>query len=163
MIRDLQTHRLFLDTVTRFVRECLIPAEEEVAQTDAIPQRIVDQMRSMGLFGLTVPEEFGGLGVTTEEEVLLTFELTQASPAFRSIVGTNNGIGAQGILIAGTAEQKAKYLPRLASGELIGAFALTEPGAGSDAASLTTSAQRNADHYLVNGTKRYITNAPEAG
>ena len=171
MIRDPESHRLLLDTVSRFVRERLIPAENEVAETDAIPKPIVAAMREIGLFGLTVPEEFGGFGLTMEEEVEVTFELTRASPAFRSIMGTNNGIGAQGIVIDGTPEQKAKWLPRLASGELIGSFALTEPGAGSDAASLTTSAHlvkadegdHEVDYYVVNGTKRYITNAPEAG
>jgi acyl-CoA dehydrogenase len=163
MIRDPETHRLLLDTVGRFVRERLIPAEEEVATTDVIPAGIVADMREIGLFGLTVPEEFGGFGLTMEEEVDVTFALTRASPAFRSIMGTNNGIGSQGIVIDGTADQKAKWLPRLASGELIGSFALTEPGAGSDAASLSTSARLDGDHYVVNGTKRYITNAPEAG
>jgi acyl-CoA dehydrogenase len=163
MIRDAETHRLLLDTVSRFVRERLVPAEEEVAANDAIPEAIVAEMREIGLFGLTVPEEFGGFGLTMEEEVDVTFELTRASPAFRSIMGTNNGIGSQGIVIDGTPEQKSKWLPRLATGELIGSFALTEPGSGSDAASLTTSARRDGDVYVVNGTKRYITNAPEAG
>jgi acyl-CoA dehydrogenase len=163
MIRDPETHRMLIDTVTRFVRERLIPAEEEVVATDRIPEPIVDAMREIGLFGLTVPEDFGGFGLTMEEEVDVTFELTRASPAFRSIMGTNNGIGSQGIVIDGTPEQKAKWLPRLASGELIGSFALTEPGSGSDAASLTTTAIRDGDAYVVNGTKRYITNAPEAG
>ena len=163
MIRDAESHRMLLDTVGRFVRERLIPAEEEVAETDQIPHSIVDAMREIGLFGLTVPEEFGGFGLTMEEEVDVTFELTRASPAFRSIMGTNNGIGSQGIVLDGTAEQKAEWLPRLASGELIGSFALTEPGSGSDAASLTTSARLDGDDYVVNGTKRYITNAPEAG
>ncbi len=163
MIRDPQSHRLLLDTVARFVRERLIPAETEVVETDAIPDGIVDAMREIGLFGLTVPDDYGGFGLTMEEEVDVTFELTRASPAFRSIMGTNNGIGSQGIVIDGTPEQKEKWLPRLASGELIGSFALTEPGAGSDAASLTTTAIRDGDVYVVNGTKRYITNAPEAG
>lgn len=169
MIRDPESHRLMIDTVQRFVRDRLIPAEQAVAETDEIPHDIVDAMREIGLFGLTVPEEFGGFGLTMEEEVDVTFELTRASPAFRSIMGTNNGIGSQGIVIDGTPEQKARWLPRLASGELIGSFALTEPGAGSDAASLTTSARRetsgdgDGDVYVVNGTKRYITNAPEAG
>jgi acyl-CoA dehydrogenase len=163
MIRDPETHRILLDSIARFVRERLIPAEEEVAETDHIPAGIVEQMRELGLFGLTIPEEYGGFGLTMEEEVELTFELTRASPAFRSIVGTNNGIGSQGIVIDGTPAQRAKYLPRLATGELIGSFALTEPGAGSDAAALTTRAERDGDVYVVNGTKRYITNAPEAG
>lgn len=163
MIRDPETHTLLLDTVTRFVREKLIPAENEVAETDEIPASIVAAMRDIGLFGLTVPEEYGGFGLTMEEEVDVTFELTRASPAFRSIMGTNNGIGSQGIVIDGTPEQKERWLPRLASGELIGSFALTEPGSGSDAGSLTTSARLDGDGYVVNGTKRYITNAPEAG
>ena len=163
MIRDQDTQRLLLDAVTRFVRERLIPAEEEVSRTDHIPEAIVAEMREIGFFGLTVPEEYGGFGLTMEEEVELTFELTRASPAFRSIMGTNNGIGSQGIVIDGTPEQKDRWLPRLASGELIGSFALTEPGSGSDAASLTTTAKLDGDAYVVNGTKRYITNAPEAG
>jgi len=103
------------------------------------------------------------MGLTLEEEVLVNFELSQCSPVFRSIAGTNNGIGSMGIVIDGTEEQKRKYLPRLASGELIGSFALTEPGSGSDAGALATSARREGDHYLLNGTKRFITNAPEAG
>lgn len=167
MIRDPESHRLLLDTVARFVRERLVPAEDEVVLADAIPEDIVSAMRVIGLFGLTVPEDYGGYGLTMEEEVDVTFELTRASPAFRSIMGTNNGIGSQGIVIDGTPEQKEKWLPRLASGELIGSFALTEPGSGSDAASLTTTAIRESggdgDVYVVNGTKRYITNAPEAG
>jgi acyl-CoA dehydrogenase len=120
-------------------------------------------MRELGLFGLTIPEEFGGLGVTMEEEVRIVFELGRASPAFRSYIGTNNGIGSIGILIDGTQAQKEEYLPRLASGEYLSAFCLTEPDAGSDAASLKTSAVLDGDHYILNGTKRYITNAPHAG
>ncbi len=163
MIRDAESFGLLLDTIRRFVRERLIPREREVVELDDIPADILAAMREMGLFGLTVPEEYGGLGLTMEEEVLVSMELCRASPAFRSIAGTNNGIGAQGIVIDGTEEQKRRYLPRLAKGELIGSFALTEPGAGSDAASLTTRAVREGDHYVLNGTKRYITNAPKAG
>src|SRR5215210_5215451 len=163
MIRDPESFKLLLETIERFVRERLIPREAEVAETDAIPPDILDEMRRMGLFGLTVPEQYGGLGLTTEEEALAAFALCRASPAFRSIAGTNNGIGSVGIVIDGTDAQKTKYLPKLAAGELIGSFALTEPGSGSDAASLTTSARREGDHYVINGGKRYITNAPQAG
>ena len=163
MIRDPETFTILLDTLRRFVRERLIPAENELVDTDEIPPAILKEMREIGLFGLTIPVEYGGLGLTTEEEVLTSIEMCRASPAFRSIAGTNNGIGSQGIVIDGTDAQKQKYLPRLASGELIGSFALTEPGAGSDAGSLTTSARRDGDHYVINGAKRYITNAPEAG
>ena len=163
MIRDPETFTILLDTLRRFVRERLIPAENELVDTDEIPPAILKEMREIGLFGLTIPVEYGGLGLTTEEEVLTSIEMCRASPAFRSIAGTNNGIGSQGIVIDGTPEQKKNYLPRLASGELIGSFALTEPGAGSDAGSLTTSAGRDGEDYVINGAKRYITNAPEAG
>ncbi|MGE5526466.1 MAG: acyl-CoA dehydrogenase family protein [Rhodospirillaceae bacterium] len=163
MIRDPDSFNLLLDTITRFVRDRLIPREAEVVATDAIPEDILAAMREMGLFGLTIPEEYGGLGLTMEEEVLVAMALTHASPCFRSILGTNNGIGSLGIVIDGTAEQKQRWLPKLARGEIIGSFALTEPGSGSDAGSLTTRATRDGDHYVINGAKRYITNAPEAG
>lgn len=163
MIRDTETLQMLLDALRQFVNEVLIPRESEVAETDAIPQDIVEQMRDMGLFGMTLPPEYGGLGVTMEEEVNIAFELGHTSPAFRSYIGTNNGIGSIGILLDGTAEQKQHYLPKLASGELLSAFCLTEPDAGSDAASLKTRAVRDGDSYLLNGTKRFITNAPHAG
>jgi len=131
-------------------------------EKDKIPDDIVQQMRELGLFGLTIPEEYGGLGITMEEEVRVAFELGQTSPAFRSLIGTNNGIGSSAILIDGTEEQKQKYLPRYASGEIIGSFCLTEPESGSDAASLKTSAVKDGDFYVLNGTKRFITNAPHA-
>jgi acyl-CoA dehydrogenase len=163
MIRDTETLQILLDSLRQFVGEVLIPRENEVADTDAIPQDIVEHMQAMGLFGLTLPEEFGGLGVTMEEEVNIAFELGRTSPAFRSYIGTNNGIGSIGILLDGTAEQKQHYLPKLASGELLSSFCLTEPDAGSDAASLKTTAVRDGDSYILNGTKRFITNAPHAG
>jgi acyl-CoA dehydrogenase len=163
MIKDESTIKLMVDTVSSYVKERLIPIEEECAENDAIPHEIIDEIRELGLFGLSIPEEYGGLGLTLEEEMLVIFELCQASPIFRSVIGTNVGIGALGIVIDGTEEQKQKYLPLLASGELIGSFALTEPEAGSDAASLRTTALRDGDDYVINGTKRFITNAPEAG
>jgi len=163
MIRDPETLAALVEGISRFVRERLVPSEAEVAETDAIPAPIVAGMKALGLFGLSIPEEYGGLGLTMEEEVNVAFELGRTSPAFRSLLGTNNGIGSQGLILDGTPEQRARYLPRLASGELVASFALTEPGAGSDAASLATTALRDGDHYVLNGTKRYITNAPEAG
>jgi acyl-CoA dehydrogenase len=163
MIRDPETLDALLDAVNRFVREQLVPAEAEVAETDEIPDHIVRGMRELGLFGLTVPEEYGGLGLTMEEEVMVMLALCQTSPCFRSLIGTTVGIGSQGILFDGTEAQKKQYLPLLATGEVIASFALTEPEAGSDAASLRTTAIRDGDHYVVNGTKRFITNAPHAG
>lgn len=163
MIRDQETLNILLDNVSRFVRERLVPNEERVAETDEIPADVVADMKSLGLFGLTIPEEYGGLDLTMEEEVRVMFELGKTSPAFRSIIGTTVGIGSQGIVIDGTQEQKARWLPKMATGEVIASFALTEPEAGSDAASLRTRAERVGDHYVINGTKRYITNAPQAG
>ena len=167
MIRDPEITQAFLESVRIFVKERLVPAENQVAETDEIPADIVADMKAMGLFGLTVPEEYGGLGVTMEEEALVMFEMGRTSPAFRSLFGTTVGIGSQGILIDGTQAQKDHYLPKLASGELTASFALTEPEAGSDAASLRTTARRatdaQGDHYIVNGSKRFITNAPTAG
>ena len=151
-----------LETVERFVRERLIPAEASVAEHDEVPGEIVEEMRRIGFFGLTIPESHGGFGLTMEEEALVMFAMGRTSPCFRSVFGTTIGIGSQGIVLDGTAAQKAHYLPRLASGEWISSFALTEPDAGSDAASLRTTAVRDGDHYVLNGTKRYITNAPQA-
>ncbi|MEP5287001.1 MAG: acyl-CoA dehydrogenase family protein [Alloalcanivorax venustensis] len=163
MIRDQEVLNQLVDTIHRFVRDRLIPAEQSVAENDAIPEDIAREMKEMGLFGLSIPEEYGGLGLTMEEEALVAFEIGHTSPAFRSFFGTNNGIGAQGILIDGTEEQKQKYVPKLATGEVISSFCLTEPDVGSDAASLKTRADKDGDHYILNGTKRYITNGPEAG
>ena len=163
MIRDPETLQILLDSIRQFVNEALIPRENEVAETDSMPADIVEQMKEMGLFGLTIPEEFGGLGVTMEEEVNIAFELGRTSPAFRSYIGTNNGIGSIGILLDGTEEQKARYLPKLAAGEFLSSFCLPEPDSGSDAASLKTTAVRDGEFYVINGTKRFITNAPQAG
>jgi acyl-CoA dehydrogenase len=160
---DTETFQILRDTVRRFVEERLIPREAEVSETNAVPDDIVEEMKAMGLFGLSIAPDHGGLGLGMEEEVELVFELGRASPAFRSVAGTNIGIGSQAIVMAGTDEQKRKYLPALASGELIGSFALTEPDAGSDAMALRTTARKEGNHYVLNGTKRYITNAPSAG
>lgn len=162
MALDSDTLAQFLDALDRFVKDRLIPNEALVADEDAIPPALVQEIREMGLFGMSIPEEYGGLGLTMAEEVQAAFVLGQTSPVFRSLVGTNNGIGSQGIIIDGTAEQKAKYLPSLASGDMIASFALTEPDAGSDAGSLRTTARRDGDDFILNGTKRYITNAPRA-
>jgi acyl-CoA dehydrogenase len=163
MALDTETREQLLDTVRRFVREKCIPIEAKVAENDLVPDEIVREMRTLGLFGLSIPTEYGGLGLTMEEEVLVAMELGHTSPAFRSVIGTNVGIGSQGVVMFGTPAQKDEWLPRLASGEVVASFALTEPGAGSDAASVRTTAIRDGDHYVVNGTKRFITNANRAG
>ena len=163
MIRDPETLTLLTASVRRFVRERLVPAERAVDESDEIPADIVDDMKALGLFGMTIPEAYGGLGLTTEEEVEVVFELTQTSPAFRSLLGTTVGIGSQGLVMDGTPAQKQAWLPRMARGEAIASFCLTEPEAGSDAASLRTRAVKDGDHYVIDGAKRFITNAPLAG
>jgi acyl-CoA dehydrogenase len=163
MALDSETFDILLSAVQRFVLERLVPAEDYLEEHDEVPAEIVEEMKVMGLFGLTIPEEYGGIGLSMSQEVLVNYELGRTAPAFRSVFGTNIGIGSQGILMDGTPAQKAEYLPRVASGELIMSFALTEPDAGSDAASLKTRAELDGDHYILNGTKRYITNAPRAG
>lgn len=163
MALDTDTYNQLVDTVRRFVRERLVPAEADTAANDAVPAELIDEMRQLGLFGLSIPEEYGGLGLSMTEEIGVVRELGWTSPAMRSVFGTNVGIGSQGIVIDGTDEQKSEWLPRLASGEVIASFALTEPGSGSDAGSLRTSARLDGDEYVINGTKRFITNSPHAG
>jgi len=163
MALDAETRDQLIQTVRRFVREKCIPVEAKVSEDDRVPDSIIAEMRELGLFGLSIPENYGGLGLNMEEEVLVCFELGYTSPAFRSVIGTNVGIGSQGVVMFGTDEQKNEWLPKLASGEVIASFALTEPGAGSDAASVKVSAIRDGDDYIVNGTKRFITNANRAG
>jgi acyl-CoA dehydrogenase len=167
---DPETFDLLLDTIRRFVAERLRPLEERVDREDSVPDEIVQEMREMGLFGLSIPEEYGGLGLSMSEEVRVALELGRTTPAFRSVFGTNVGIGSQGLVMAGSDEQKARWLPRIASGEIITSFALTEPGAGSDSASVQTRAVRDpgsgsgegGEVYRLSGSKRYITNADKA-
>jgi acyl-CoA dehydrogenase len=159
---DPESFSLLLDTLRRFVSERLRPLEAQVAQEDEVPDAVVAEMRNMGLFGLSIPEEYGGLGLSMGEEVRVALELGRTSPAFRSVFGTNVGIGSQGLVMAGSEEQKSQWLPRIASGEIVTSFALTEPGAGSDSAAVQTRAVRNGDDYLLTGSKRYITNADKA-
>ncbi|MFL6846483.1 MAG: acyl-CoA dehydrogenase family protein [Allosphingosinicella sp.] len=159
---DPESFDLLLATVRRFVRERLRPLEERVDREDEVPAEIVAEMRELGLFGLSIPEQHGGLGLTMSEEVRVALELGGTTPAFRSTFGTNVGIGSQGLVMAGSEAQKAEWLPRIASGEVITSFALTEPGAGSDSASVQTKAVRDGDVYRLTGTKRFITNADKA-
>ena len=163
MALDRESFDLLLPTIQRFIRERLVPAENHVEEHDDVPADIVADMKAMGLFGLSIPEEYGGIGLSMVQECQVAYEIGQTSLAFRSVFGTNVGIGSQGILMDGTPEQKQRILPRVASGELMMSFALTEPDAGSDAAALKTRAEADGDDYLLSGTKRFITNAPRAG
>lgn len=162
MALDTETFDALIDMVRRFVTERLRPLEAEVEAADAIPDDVVREMRDMGLFGLSIAEEFGGLGLTMAEECRVAIELGRTTPAFRSTFGTNVGIGSQGLVMAGSDAQKAEWLPRIASGEIITSFALTEPDVGSDSGAVKTRAVRDGDVYRLSGTKRYITNADKA-
>jgi acyl-CoA dehydrogenase len=162
MALDADTREQLLEGVRRFVAERLRPIEAQVSENDAIPESVLAEMRALGLYGLSIPEAYGGLDLSMEDECLVAMEVGHASPAFRSAFGTNVGIGSQGLVMFGTEAQKAKWLPGIASGETVTSFALTEPEAGSDSASVRTTAVRDGDAYVVNGTKRYITNANKA-
>jgi acyl-CoA dehydrogenase len=152
-----------VDTVRRYTRERLVPMETEVADADAIPERIIQDFRDMGLFGLTTPAEFGGLGLGSAQEIEILMEFCWASVAFRSMIGINLGLGSQSIVMDGTLVQKQQWLPKIASGEVITSFCLTEPDSGSDSAALRMRAVLDGHSYVLNGSKRYITNAPIAG
>ncbi len=167
MALDHASFELLLASVRRFIDDRLVPAEDQVEADDDVPAGIVEDMKEMGLFGLSIPEEYGGIGLSMAQECAVAYELGQTALAFRSVFGTNVGIGSQGILMDGTDAQKREILPRVASGELIMSFALTEPDAGSDAAAIRTRAEHapgsDGGVYVLNGTKRFITNAPRAG
>ena len=162
MALDPETFDALIDTVRRFVAERLRPLEAAVEEADAIPADVVAEMKELGLFGLSIAEEHGGLGLTMLEEARVAIELGRTTPAFRSTFGTNVGIGSQGLVMAGTPEQKAAWLPRIASGEIVTSFALTEPDVGSDSGAVKTRATFDGQSYRLSGTKRYITNADKA-
>lgn len=150
--------RMMQETVRRFVEQDLEPISKLVEEEDRIPEEIVQKMRDLGLFGLAIPQEYGGLGLSTLGECIVYEELSKTNACFRSRIGTNNGIGSMGILFDGTETQKQRYLPKIASGEYTACFALSEPEAGSDAANIKTTAERTGDYFVLNGLKHFITN-----
>ena len=162
MIRDQKNLDALVQRTREWVREVAIPAEEQVARENVIGDDLVRQMRDEGFFGWSIPREYGGTGLTCEELVYANIEISQAATAFRARAGGNTGIGSEALIQDGTEEQKSRYLPRLASGEITGCFALTEPEAGSEATNLKTTAVRDGDHWVLNGQKCFITNAPIA-
>jgi len=162
MIRDASHLDALIADIRAFVREQWHPLEDQIDRGGVIPEAIVDELRHKGYFGWSIPPEYGGLGLTTEELVCCAFELSQASVALRARVGTNTGIGSEALVADGTEEQKRRWLPRMATGELTGCLALTEPDAGSEATNVQTQARLEGDHYVLDGTKRFITNAPLA-
>ncbi len=159
---DLHDFATYIAVIDRFTDDVLIPNEPRLEAEDCVPEEITQRMRELGLFGISIPEEYGGLACSQEEQVRLTFAFTRASAVYRSRFSTTIGLTSQAILDFATEEQKRTWLPRMASGEVTGAFALTEPEAGTDAGALRTTARRDGDHYVLNGWKRYITNSVEA-
>jgi acyl-CoA dehydrogenase len=154
--------RLIHEQVRDFIRSRVVPREQEIADTNAIPDDLRKQAAEMGLFGYAIPDQWGGLGLDLTQDVELAMEFGYTSLALRSMFGTNNGIAGQVLVRFGTEEQKARWLEPIASGEVVASFALTEPGAGSNPAGLTTSAVRDGDEWVIDGQKRFITNAPLA-
>ena len=146
-----------------FIRTAVVPREQEIADSDAVPEDIRAALADMGLFGYAIPQEWGGLGLDLRQDVELAMEFGYTSLAIRSLFGTSNGIAGQVLVNFGTDEQKKQWLGRIASGEVIASFALTEDGAGSNPAGLSTKAVRDGDDWVIDGNKRFITNAPSAG
>jgi len=162
MIRDAKQLEAMLQEIRTFLRTECLPIEAQVDATDEIPEPVVQRMRELGLFGHSIPEEYGGAGLTTEELAMVNIEVSQVATTFRARFGGNTGIASESLVVDGMPEQKRRYLPLLASGEVTGCFALTEPDAGSDATALQTLAVRDGDHYVITGRKCFITNAPIA-
>lgn len=162
MIRNPEQFKQLLAEVRHVVRTEFMPLEAAIDQDDQIPEPVVQRMRELGLFGHSIPEAYGGAGLTSEELSLVNIEVSQAATTFRARFGGNTGIASESLVVDGTEEQKQRYLPRLASGAVTGCFALTEPDAGSDATALKTEAVRDGDDYVISGHKCFITNAPIA-
>ncbi|MFA7665953.1 MAG: acyl-CoA dehydrogenase family protein [Burkholderiaceae bacterium] len=162
MIRDPKKLNALLADVHHFIVDECIPLEEEIDRTGVIPEPLVERMRQLGLFGHSIPETFGGAGLTSEELTTVNMVVSQAAPVFRARFGGNTGIASEALIVDGTDEQKQRYLPQLASGDWTGCFALTEPEAGSDATAVRATARRDGDDYVIDGHKCFITNAPLA-
>ncbi|MGG1677360.1 acyl-CoA dehydrogenase family protein [Neobacillus sp. NRS-1170] len=148
--------------VNKFIQEAVDPVAMEIEEKNEIPGYIMEMTKEMGLFGLSIPEEYGGLGLNMVGKCAVYEEIGKTHNGYTTLVGAHTGIGSVGIMELGNEAQKKKYLPKMASGEWIGAFALTEPSAGSNAANLKTTAIRKGDKYIINGSKHYITNAVDA-
>ena len=158
---DEDTYNLYLDTLKRYIKNRMVPAEDEVIEANEIPAHILGEMRDLGIFGLNIAEEFGGAGMSASQYLNALTEISWAAPAYRSIMAIGNGIVNTALTRNGSKEQKQKWLPSIAKGA-VAAFAITEPGSGSDSAAMRSMAVRDGDHYVLNGVKRYISNAPFA-
>lgn len=148
--------------VRDFVQNEVEKVAMQIEEENKIPEHIVEMSKKMGLFGLSIPEEYGGLGIGMVGKCALYEEIGATHNGYTTLIGAHTGIGTVGIVEMGSEQQKKKYLPDMASGDRIGAFALTEPSAGSNATNLKSTAVKIGDKYILNGTKHYITNATEA-
>jgi acyl-CoA dehydrogenase len=151
--------RLLRDEVRRFIRNEVDPLSRRIEEEDAIPAELVQKARDMGLFGLTIPEQYGGSGLDLAGKCAIEEEMGKTNYGFATLIGNHTGISTTGIVALGNDAQTQKYLPRMATGEWIGSFALSEPQAGSDPAAMRTMAVKKGDRYVLNGEKIYITNA----
>ncbi|HYZ31503.1 MAG TPA: acyl-CoA dehydrogenase family protein [Crenalkalicoccus sp.] len=152
----------YLDAVRRLVADRLIPAEPRLEGQETLPEDLTRLLREAGLFGISIPTRYGGGGLSMEQQVRVMLEVTRASAVYRARFSTTIGLGSQPILYNGTEAQRQDWLPRMASGEATAAFCLTEPEHGSDAGGLRTRARRDGGEYVIEGVKRYITNARQA-
>ncbi len=151
--------QLLKKSVRDFVQNEVEPYAMQIEKEDRIPEEVIEKSKEMGLFGISIPEEYGGLGIGMVGKCAVYEEIGATHNGYTTLLGAHSGIGTVGIVEMGTEEQKRRYLPAMARGEKIGAFALTEPEAGSNAANLKTTAVRRGNKYILNGTKHYITNA----
>jgi acyl-CoA dehydrogenase len=151
--------RQLCDEIRRFIRAEVDPRSRWIEENDEVPEDLLQKAREIGLFGLTIPEEYGGIGLDLAGKCAVEEEMGKTNYGFATVIGNHTGISTTGIVALGTPDQKKKFLPRMASGEWIGAFALTEPQAGSDPASMRTRAVKKGDRYVLNGEKIFITNA----
>ena len=158
-----EEQRALADSVKAFIDERVDPRMPEIERTNAIPPELLKEASDLGLFGISIPEEYGGSNLSRLSRVLVHQMLGRSGFGFAGIFAAHGGIGSEALVTIGTPEQKQRYLPRMATGELRGCFALTEPSAGSDAGGITTTAVKKGDRYILNGVKHYISGSTHAG
>lgn len=148
--------------IKNFADKEVDPYSQQIEDEDALPQHLIEKAKELGLFGISIPEEYGGIGLNSVGKAVVLEQLGRTHNGFVSLISAHTGIGSTGIVKLASDYLKQKYLPDMASGKKIAAFALSEPEAGSDATNLSTHAEKHGDHWILNGTKHFITNAPIA-
>lgn len=158
-----EEHEMLRDMVREFAKNEVEPIARDLDETGRFPAELVAQMGELGLMGIPVPEEYGGAGMDTVAYAAAVIELAKVDASVAITMAAHTSLGTMPIVLAGTEEQKQKYIPDLASGKMLGAFGLTEPGAGSDAGNTKTTAVLDGDEFVINGSKMFITNSGVAG